>query len=383
MAVNFYKFAAAIMELLEPEKYNFSSRAKLSAQPNEIAPEAAAVNQISETEILPVAAAGDVPASSQIAAKLETAAVEIVAARLTETIANASEEKVQQIAQIIESVTIENKQENKDFAATAAPNIIEKIEDESAKNQAEGHTTDAASLVNATIKTLAAEKVQEIHQTVQSAAADDAATSVSTDEAKLISAQTAAVVNDLTDKLQETAEIIKETGVSPITAEIAKPAAGVVFLTVAKDLTEKISAEPVKPLAEKTIAESVEPVDFWDLFPEFDLAELKYFSAVSYLYDYMSSRAILDFLNPEIDLVDRLFVMTNVSQAANSQSATEAQFAHEAQRSTNEQNDQIRDREHEDRNSKARLQQEWQQRQRIDRQKFEERMYALGKDVST
>ena len=375
MAVNFYKFAAAIMELLEPDKYNFSTRAKQSAQPNEIAESIGATDQLIDHGIS-AADSSNPQINSPHAAEQETATVEIVAARLTETIANASEEKVQQIAQIIESVTAENKES----AQSGAPNIIEKIEDESIKNQASGNTTEAASLVNATIKALAAEKVQEIQQTAQSDAASDSAKSVSADEAKQASVQNAAVANDLTEKLQETAEIIKETGAPPIAAELKKPAAAIVNSTAA---TPTAAPAAVKPLVETTVEEPVKPVDFWDLFPEIDPSEIKYFGAVSYLYDYMSSREMLDFLNPEIDLLDRLSVMTNVSQGANTHSSAEAQFMYNATRDTDSRTDRIRDTEQEDRNNKVRLQEEWQQRQRIDRQRFEERIHALRKDASS
>lgn len=116
MAVNFYKFAAAVMQLLEPEKYRFSVQNDLAARSNQS--DADLLGSVEVQNNLYAAADTDVAASSLLNAEQETKTVEGLAARLTETIANASAEKLEQVAVVIEKVAAETKQTEE------APNLI-------------------------------------------------------------------------------------------------------------------------------------------------------------------------------------------------------------------------------------------------------------------
>lgn len=472
--VNFYKFAAAIMQLLEPETYNFNLTGSRTAQTgvsnlnaaNSVNNQASVVGSQSRNLSAPAQTSDGARAVLQDAQQ-EAATVRIVAAQLTQTIAKADAEAVQQIADVIAQVAVEtvetpaaNLMQNIGIAQNIG--IVQNVE----INAAQQNTDDidsiiAAALVVATIQTLADETAHEIKQTgAANAAAVEQPSPPKVEPEKASDAEIVTAV--LTDKLEEAAafnqpladqtitnqtitnqtvaeQTVAEQTVAdqtaanqptatptlatqaPVTQAPAKqvvdsepsradvPQVAIqapvnqtpVNQTPASQATatpatanqaianlaieQTFAAEPLVNIASETssfvqtnVAESLEQTnevfDFWDLFPELNPSEIKYFDVVAYLYGYMASRNMLDFLNPEIDLGDRLFIMTKVTEGANKQSDWEEEYEAKARKQTEDQINAARDAEREDNKRRALLRNEFQHRSRIERQRLDERL---------
>ena len=320
-AVNFYRFATAIMELLEPKPLNQELGSKANNVSNGSKNDSDSMVFIESAKIVALeaeTAATCVPQSKETEAKT----VETVAANLAQVLSNASSEKLTQVAEAIKQVAIETAP-----AISTQPTLLSQTIEQS---KTINSCTEASQIVQATVSALAKQTVEEINvlkaEPVQDTKTVEAVTIV------------------LTDKIQQkTADTIASVSI--------------------QDNRNNDSV-------------GREPEDFWLSYKEIDPAQIQYSNAVSYLYDYMTDHSLLNFLDPAIEYDKRQTLMDEVIGRAQKKSVWESNLENVIRFDSTAQLEKLKDNELESDLANERKQTELLQKQRLESYKLTERIAA-------
>ncbi len=320
-AINFYRFASAIMELLEPKVPLQDSSEKLISSSVVTTNEIASLVLADKTKNLALQAEV-IATTAPISIEAEAKTVETVAANLSQLLAHASDEKLAQVAEVIKQVATET-----------APSVAEQqtvLSQTIDQAKTVSSADEAAQVVQATVSALAAKTVEDIKESKIELPA-------------IIGAKTTEVVTDvLTEKIQQK------------TAEAGETSS-----------TNKI--ETVESI-------NVEPEDFWLKYDEIDPSKIKYYGTMSYLYEYMNDRSLFNCLDPNNDLTERLTSIGKVMDSASQNYSWESEVNRNVQQSSISQNDHLKETKQDLREQNARKLQQLQLQQRLEREKMAERI---------
>lgn len=324
-AVTFYRFAAAMMELLEPDKYNFTRNAVDSVRESiaNLQPENINVGEgriqcegtegnlvEDKTMLLPgeefvnhLSELQTTPESVKIA---EAKAVDAVADHLTKAIANASDEKLAQVAEMIMEASVE----------TAIP-MAQSVEvcTNVAQSKTIEKSTDVTTIVEAAVKALAEKTTEEIKQPENTEIL--ISSNIVPADSRIEATATETIINSITEKIEE-------------------------------KLTETVSTESFCPsLAQSPASEVIKTsevynLSFWEQFPELDPSEIKDYDVLRGYYDFMKEAKALDIFNPAIELEQRYSGVSGWMGLSNQRYAHDANLLHETERNLSSFNNQIK-----------------------------------------
>jgi hypothetical protein len=409
-AVNFYKFAAAVMEVLEPDKYNFTRN--ISALQQTAEPEATTLvsdDSIVAAKTLLTVAKMDAPLQSTAAviaadpdqaiststtsSEKEAQTIAAIAEHLTVAINNASDESLAKVAQAIKEAAVDTAVLT---TAVAAPSVAETIIQ--AKSNIFTNADDAAELVKTTVAALATQTTKEIKEESNQQTAEIAETvalpqptiELPRTITQIVSEKS--VVETLEEKATELVttaitDKIKEKTTDQIANKTAEPSVSSVVSTN-PETKSLVTSQPVassKSSAdiEEKIDEQKEPTkDFWDLFPELDFKDNQYYGVISDLYNFMSHGTMMDSLNPEIDFDERSQFVGKALQASNQKVNWEASNLQQSRQLRDDSESSIRNEERQAKEATQARQeqmQKWHQeaQAKLDMRRAEERLKGM------
>ena len=327
-AVNFYRFAAAMMEMLEPEKYNFTRKTspETSGPDSASPPTTTNLPNIASREInslVPTIASSDL--DTLASKETESKTVSMVAKHLTDLITNASEDKLIKVASVIKEVTDA-------IPIPAALLRTTEITGEATKANVNVHEATAAiDLVQATVQTFALQATSELKaentEPLPLTTSDELEVAPKSFKTKATEIVTDAII----DKINETVELTGNS--ASLIPESNHSKKQITYL-----LTNNVETNCKN---EKT--QEIEQKDFWAQFPELDPSQIKYFEQLTYFYDFMKESDVLDLFDPAIDLNQKYKGVTGAMVLANSKFYEESQVDMAQERSQIERKDQARE----------------------------------------
>ena len=383
--VNFYKFASAIMELLNSNNEDqLNSTILPSATPpiSQLNIVAASKN-LAATQTLSAAlsnktvASTDTLNSAENEVNVET--VKVVATRLSQALESASQEKINTIAQALATVATQTQTEQMTSPSQEKISLQKQVlvETLAAVNESIGATSDltvqpsnlitgnsntqiAVTLVQAAVETIAKQTVKEVEnnldlKSVKNANLDGASIA----EIKISSEEVKATVEKVIQK--------QELPVSSVNTDV-----GNVKDNFNQSLRVEASMQPLSSLVN----------DFWENYQEADPSDIKYEGLMRYAYGYMVRNSLLDSLNPEIQVSQRRDTMFKAFDSASSEIILENNRFNDFEREAENLLNSLKENDDNSSIMLKRDQLELKYRQLAERQRLEQKLAELNSEQS-